>query len=85
MSTWSVETGIHTESASCLCVLSVCVCVQGLELAMQRVKGVVGTRVGYTQGHKESPTYTQVCSGQIGGLDPRVCHILYNISYIIIT
>ncbi len=40
------------------------VVVQGLELAFQRVPGVVGTRVGYTQGQQDAPTYSQVCSGE---------------------
>lgn len=38
----------------------------GAELAYQRVPGVVSTRVGYTQGEKEDPTYQQVCSGSTG-------------------
>lgn len=38
-------------------------CFWGLELAYQRVPGVVHTSVGYTQGQEETPTYDQVCSG----------------------
>jgi len=38
-------------------------CFWGLELALQRTRGVVGSSVGYTQGEKESPTYSEVCSG----------------------
>lgn len=38
-------------------------CFWGGELAFMRVPGVVGTRVGYTQGIKEDPTYEQVSSG----------------------
>jgi peptide methionine sulfoxide reductase MsrA len=34
-----------------------------LELALQRLPGVVGTSVGYTQGELQNPTYSQVCSG----------------------
>jgi peptide-methionine (S)-S-oxide reductase len=41
-------------------------CFWGAELAFQRVKGVVSTRVGYTQGSKQSPKYREVCSGQTG-------------------
>lgn len=41
-------------------------CFWGLELAYQRVPGVVHTAVGYTQGREEGPTYTQVCSGATG-------------------
>lgn len=38
-------------------------CFWGLELAFQRVPGVVYTAVGYTQGPEVTPTYGQVCSG----------------------
>jgi peptide-methionine (S)-S-oxide reductase len=38
-------------------------CFWGAELAMTRIPGVVGTRVGYTQGSTPSPTYEQVCTG----------------------
>jgi len=41
-------------------------CFWGMELAMQRIPGVVYTSVGYTQGKKENPTYELVCSGSTG-------------------
>lgn len=41
-------------------------CFWGAELAFQRVAGVVATRVGYTHGQTEKPTYEQVCSGRTG-------------------
>mmetsp|Transcript_22658 Transcript_22658/g.35013 ORF Transcript_22658/g.35013 Transcript_22658/m.35013 type:complete len:230 (-) Transcript_22658:500-1189(-) len=41
-------------------------CFWGLELAFQRVPGVVETSVGYTQGAQERPTYSGVCSGATG-------------------
>jgi len=41
-------------------------CFWGLELAYQRVPGVLGTAVGYTQGQQEDPTYQEVCSGATG-------------------
>lgn len=41
-------------------------CFWGGELEYQRVHGVVGTSVGYTQGQKDEPTYKEVCSGQTG-------------------
>lgn len=39
---------------------------RGLELAFQRVPGVVDTSVGYTQGSLDKPTYGEVCSGKSG-------------------
>ena len=41
-------------------------CFWGVELAYQRVPGVVKTAVGYTQGPTPAPTYEMVCSGQSG-------------------
>jgi peptide-methionine (S)-S-oxide reductase len=41
-------------------------CFWGLELAFQRVPGVVKTSVGYTQGKAANPTYEEVCMGFTG-------------------
>lgn len=41
-------------------------CFWGGELAFMRQAGVVGTKVGYTQGQQTDPTYQQVCSGTTG-------------------
>lgn len=38
-------------------------CFWGGELAFMRVPGVVGTKVGYTQGLKANPSYEEVCQG----------------------
>lgn len=38
-------------------------CFWGGELAFMRTPGVVGTRVGYTQGVQVDPTYEDVCQG----------------------
>jgi peptide-methionine (S)-S-oxide reductase len=38
-------------------------CFWGAELCLQRLPGVVGTKVGYTQGTTAYPTYDQVCTG----------------------
>jgi peptide-methionine (S)-S-oxide reductase len=38
-------------------------CFWGAELSFQRVPGVVGTTVGYSQGSTINPTYDQVCTG----------------------
>lgn len=55
-------------------------CFWGLELAFQRVPGVVETAVGYTQGPELTPTYDQVCAGATGHTeavvvyyDPKEC------------
>lgn len=39
-------------------------CFWGAELAFMRVPGVVGTKVGYSQGVTPNPTYEQVCTGR---------------------
>merc|ERR1712113_1205430 len=36
----------------------------GGELAFMRVPGVVGTRVGYSQGVTKNPSYEDVCTGK---------------------
>jgi hypothetical protein len=41
-------------------------CFWGLELAFQRVPGVVKTSVGYTGGQMEYPSYEEVCMGVTG-------------------
>jgi peptide-methionine (S)-S-oxide reductase len=41
-------------------------CFWGGELHYMRIPGVVGTSVGYTQGHIPQPSYKMVCSGTTG-------------------
>jgi len=44
-------------------------CFWGGELAFMREDGVVGTKVGYTQGQSENPSYNDVCSGTTGHVE----------------
>jgi peptide-methionine (S)-S-oxide reductase len=41
-------------------------CFWGVQAEFDKVKGVVATKVGYTGGHTEKPTYNDVCSDQTG-------------------
>lgn len=41
-------------------------CFWGIEHQFQQVKGVIETRVGYTGGHSENPSYHEVCRGDTG-------------------
>ena len=41
-------------------------CFWGGELAFMRLPGVVGTKVGYTQGTTLNPSYKEVCAGTTG-------------------
>jgi len=41
-------------------------CFWGVEYHFSNAKGVLSTRVGYTGGHTENPTYKEVCGGDTG-------------------
>ncbi len=41
-------------------------CFWGVEADFRQVKGVISTRVGYTGGTKENPSYEDVCSDTTG-------------------
>ncbi|EFJ45881.1 hypothetical protein VOLCADRAFT_82056 [Volvox carteri f. nagariensis] len=48
-------------------------CFWGLELAYQRVPGVISTTVGYTGGSDPAPNYDSVCSGRTGHAEAVQC------------
>ena len=41
-------------------------CFWGVEAAFRQLDGVTRTRVGYSGGHSENPTYEDVCSHETG-------------------
>jgi peptide methionine sulfoxide reductase msrA/msrB len=41
-------------------------CFWGVEYYMQKAKGVISVVSGYTGGHKDHPTYQEVCAGNTG-------------------
>ena len=51
-------------------------CFWGVEAYFGQLKGVLGTKVGYGQGHSESPTYQQVCEGTTGHAE--ICQVTYD-------
>lgn len=51
-------------------------CFWGVEEYYRRLKGIVNTRVGYAQGHKDHPSYQDVCTGQT--LHAEVCELEYD-------
>lgn len=41
-------------------------CFWGTQYHLQKKDGVISTEVGYMGGHRDKPTYEQVCTGQTG-------------------
>lgn len=44
-------------------------CFWGIEDALAKVPGVTATRVGFTAGTTDSPSYEEVCSGRTGHVE----------------
>jgi methionine-R-sulfoxide reductase/methionine-S-sulfoxide reductase len=44
-------------------------CFWGMEYFFKKAEGVKSTSVGYTGGHKDNPTYKEVCEGTTGHIE----------------
>lgn len=51
-------------------------CFWGVEEYFSRIDGIKNTEVGYSNGHKENPTYEEVCAHKTGHAE--VCKIGYD-------
>lgn len=51
-------------------------CFWSVEVAFRNTEGVVDVAVGYSGGHKEAPTYQEVCTGTTGHAE--VVHVVYD-------
>ncbi len=51
-------------------------CFWGVEAYLSRINGVVETKVGYANGHVESPSYEQVCNSYTGHAE--ACFVIFD-------
>ncbi len=51
-------------------------CFWGVEASFLKLKGIIDTRVGYTGGHFQDPTYRDVCSNKTGHAE--AVHVTYD-------
>jgi peptide methionine sulfoxide reductase msrA/msrB len=52
-------------------------CFWGVEYLFKKLPGVLKTQVGYSGGHKDHPTYKEICQGNTGHLE--VIRVVYDI------
>ncbi len=55
-------------------------CFWGVEAAFRQVEGIIQTKVGYTGGHLEAPSYKQVCTDTTGHAE--AVHVVYDPSIV---
>lgn len=55
-------------------------CFWGVQQLFDKIPGVISSRVGYMGGHKDNPTYEEVCSGNTGHAE--VLEITYDANQI---
>ena len=61
-------------------------CFWGVEHYFKKLPGVVKTEVGYTGGHKDYPTYKEVCTGTTGHYEAiRVVYDIQQLNYQTVT
>src|SRR5260221_12478251 len=53
-------------------------CFWGVEHYFKKLKGVLKTQVGYSGGHKDHPTYKEICNGDTGHYE--VIRVVYDSS-----
>lgn len=58
-------------------------CFWGVEAYFKRLKGVISTRVGYTDGVTIRPTYQEVCTGLTEHVE--ACEVIYDSEVISLT